>query len=231
MKTAVIVDGAFFLKRFFELYKNKPDIDLTNPKDIINELQIICYKHLKDGKTQSELYRIFFYDCPPVLKKVHYPISHKPLDFSKGGEAQLRLAIHNQLKRTRKVALRLGRLQAISGWVIKKKVMEEILKGKSNIKSFTDLKDSDFVYDIKQKSVDMKIGIDIASLAYKKQVDKIVLIAGDADFVPAAKLARREGIDFVLDSMHQNIAPDLFEHIDGFKSYAYKSNNKNTKQT
>lgn len=64
----------------------------------------------------------------------------------------------------------------------------------------------------------MRIGIDIASLAYKKQVDRIVLIAGDSDFVPAAKLARREGIDFVLDPMWAPIKPDLFEHIDGLKS-------------
>ena len=64
----------------------------------------------------------------------------------------------------------------------------------------------------------MKIGIDIASMAYKRQVEKIVLIAGDSDFVPAAKLARREGIDFVLDPMGAPIKPDLFEHIDGLRS-------------
>lgn len=64
----------------------------------------------------------------------------------------------------------------------------------------------------------MKIGVDIASLAYKKQVDQIVLIAGDSDFVPAAKLARREGIDFVLDPLDAPIKEQLFEHIDGKRS-------------
>ena len=68
----------------------------------------------------------------------------------------------------------------------------------------------------------MKIGIDIATLAYKKLVDQIVLISGDSDFVPAAKLARREGIDFVLDSMGNHIADDLLEHIDGLQTY-YKN--------
>ncbi len=29
----------------------------------------------------------------------------------------------------------------------------------------------------------MRIGLDIASLAYKKQVNQIVLISGDSDFV------------------------------------------------
>ena len=70
-----------------------------------------------------------------------------------------------------------------------------------------------------QKGIDMKIGIDIASLALKRFVDKIVLISGDSDFVPAAKLARREGIDFVLDPMHSShVENNLFEHIDGLAS-------------
>ena len=64
----------------------------------------------------------------------------------------------------------------------------------------------------------MRIGIDIASMAYKKQVTRIILISGDSDFVPAAKLARREGIDFVLDPMGARISDDLSEHVDGIKS-------------
>lgn len=64
----------------------------------------------------------------------------------------------------------------------------------------------------------MRIGLDIASLAYKKQTDQIILIAGDSDFVPAAKLARREGIDFILDPMWTTIKENLFEHIDGLMS-------------
>ena len=46
-----------------------------------------------------------------------------------------------------------------------------------------------------------------------------MLISGDSDFVPAAKVARREGVDFILDSMGQSVSDDLFLHIDGFKSY------------
>ena len=46
----------------------------------------------------------------------------------------------------------------------------------------------------------------------------MILIAGDSDFVPAAKLARREGIDFVLDPMGAAIHEELSEHIDGLVS-------------
>ena len=49
----------------------------------------------------------------------------------------------------------------------------------------------------------------------------IVIIAGDSDFVPAAKLARREGIDFILDPMGANIDPTLFEHIDGLEDSSH----------
>ena len=80
------------------------------------------------------------------------------------------------------------------------------------------LTDRDVKYDVRQKGVDMRIGLDIASLAYKKLVDQIILVAGDSDFVPAAKLARREGIDFLLDPMWASIRDDLHEHIDGLCS-------------
>jgi uncharacterized LabA/DUF88 family protein len=64
----------------------------------------------------------------------------------------------------------------------------------------------------------MRIGTDIATLSYKRNVEQIVLVAGDADFVPAAKLARREGLDFVLDPMWKDIHPSLNEHVDGIRS-------------
>jgi len=64
----------------------------------------------------------------------------------------------------------------------------------------------------------MRVGLDIASVSYKRQVDQIVLVAGDSDFVPAAKLARREGVDFILDPMWGPIADDLHEHVDALRS-------------
>tara|TARA_X000000950_G_C13603865_1_gene532504 strand:+ start:442 stop:666 length:225 start_codon:yes stop_codon:yes gene_type:complete len=60
----------------------------------------------------------------------------------------------------------------------------------------------------------MKIGLDIATLAFKEQVEQMILIAGDSDFVPAAKFARKEGVDFILDPMLNNIDSTLHEHID-----------------
>ena len=80
------------------------------------------------------------------------------------------------------------------------------------------LTEKDFEPDFVQKGVDMRIGLDIASLTHKSLVSRTVLIAGDSDFVPAAKYARREGVDFFLDPMWQSIfgtyrIPHLRNHV------------------
>jgi uncharacterized LabA/DUF88 family protein len=174
--------------------------------------------HLKDEHVpggRRELYRIFFYDCPPLMKKAHQPISKSAIDFSKTPVAIFRLGLHDELRKLRKCALRLGHLGGDAQWAMKEGVLEQLLKGE---RSFGELTDQDFTYAASQKGVDMRIGLDIASMAYKRQVDQIVLVAGDSDFVPAAKLARREGIDFILDPMWKPIHAELFEHIDGLRS-------------
>jgi uncharacterized LabA/DUF88 family protein len=85
-------------------------------------------------------------------------------------------------------------------------------------KSFDDLTDDDFSIDTLQKGVDMRLGLDVASLAYKRQVEQIVLVVGDSDFVPAAKMARREGIDVIIDPLGQALHDELFEHTDGVRT-------------
>lgn len=127
----------------------------------------------------------------------------------------------NELKSKRKFALRLGVLaeeQAV--YNLRPETTKKLLAGKIDLQNITE---KDLCLSIKQKGVDMRIGIDIVSMAIKKQVDKIVLIAGDSDFVPAAKLARREGVDFVLDPMWAPIKPQLHEHIDGLKSFQLRT--------
>lgn len=60
----------------------------------------------------------------------------------------------------------------------------------------------------------MRIGLDMASMTLKRQVDTIILVTGDSDFIPAAKLARREGAELILDSMGQKVSAELREHVD-----------------
>jgi len=176
----------------------------------------MCIAHLVQEGRKRRLYRIFFYDCPPITKKVHNPISKKAIDLSQSQLAQWRNAFHNELRKLRKTALRLGYLNERSGhWTVRQEVLKRLLNKEIAIDELTE---EDVKYEAHQKGVDMRIGLDIASMAFKGQVDQIVLVAGDSDFVPAAKRARREGIDFVLDPMWASIRPDLHEHIDGLHS-------------
>ena len=128
---------------------------------------------------------------------------------------RLELKFLDELKKKRKVALRLGILEDRKRWIIKPSKTKELLTKKLSI---DDLTEDDVQFDFSQKRVDIKIGLDIASMTLKNQVEQIILISGDSDFVPAAKLARREGIDFLLDPMWNPIKPHLFEHIDGLVS-------------
>jgi uncharacterized LabA/DUF88 family protein len=210
MATAILIDGDFFIRRFRFLAGKQ------SAKKVATDLHWMCREHLKQPDRKRDLYRIFFYDCPPLTKKVHNPVTKKALDFSTTGTAVWRTEFHDELRRLRKVALRLGYLnERVGHWAIRPEKLKELLDGATTVAQLTE---QDVLYTVPQKGVDMRIGLDIASLAFKKQVDQIVLVAGDSDFVPAAKLARREGIDFILDPMWATIRDDLHEHVDGLRS-------------
>lgn len=211
MKTAILVDGGFYRRRAQIMIGEK------SAEERAKELDNYCRRHLSEkNQGKHELYRIFYYDCPPMDKKVYHPFLKKQVDFSKSELNVWMTQFLDELKKHRKFALRLGKLaDAQACYTLRPQVVKKICNGKV---TFNDLKEGDFMIDVDQKGVDMKIGLDIASMAYKKQVDQIVLISGDSDFVSAAKLARREGIDFVLDPLGAPIKDDLFEHIDGLRT-------------
>jgi uncharacterized LabA/DUF88 family protein len=68
--------------------------------------------------------------------------------------------------------------------------------------------------EIRQKRVDIKIGLDVAWLASRRIVDRIALVTADTDFVPAMKFARREGVQVILVPLDQKPRPELVEHAD-----------------
>ena len=220
-KIAVLIDSGFFIKRFNYLYNKNGKM---SAEDVANAMYTMAHSHV--GKNNF-LYRIFYYDCKPLEKKFHNPISHKVVDFSKTKECLFRKTLFEELKKKRKVALRLGTVKDNRQWQIYSTKVKELLDGTIDIHSLTE---NDVYLNIRQKGIDMKIGVDIASLSLKRFVDTIVLFSGDADFVPAAKLARREGVDFILDPMNANVDPQLFEHIDGMKSVAPPGHKKRTKK-
>lgn len=214
IRTAILVDGGFYRKRAYVAFG-----DIT-PEQRADELESYCKRHLTETlygeKITHQLYRIFYYDCMPANKGVFNPITKKTYELSQSPMHSWAIEFFDCLKKKRKFALRFGKLSENQAYYnLKPNITKELLVGKKQI---NDITEQDLKLYIDQKGVDMKIGLDIASLAYKHQVDQIVLISGDSDFVSAAKLARREGIDFVLDPLGSTVKPDLFEHIDGLRS-------------
>lgn len=218
-KVAILIDGGYFLKRLPTVFTR------ANPRDpdsVAWALRRLITSHLKFlnrieklPHERALLYRSFYYDAKPYLGKEHRPISGRAVDYRRSDEARFRLALHDQLRRMSHMAVRLGEVRRERGWTLREEPQKRLLKGEITI---ADLTDEDFTLGLRQKAVDMRIGTDIASLPLKRQVDTIVLVAGDSDFVPASKLARREGVKVVLDPLWRSVAAELFEHIDGLRS-------------
>lgn len=215
MKTAILIDGGFYRKVAI------PAFGYKNPEESAKELYSYCVRHLTENLKNEqniikhELYKIFYYDCKPLNKQVFHPYLQKTIDLSKTDEYKWMNKFLEELKKKRKVVIRLGEISDISTkYILKEDIQKKLMSG---IFKLEDIRENDFKFVAEQKGVDMKIGLDIALMSFKKQVNQIVLIAGDSDFVPASKLARREGIDFILDPLGRKIKENLFEHIDGMR--------------
>lgn len=211
-KTAILVDGGYYRKRAIALWGK--DITAAARAD---ELFRYCLLHITEPEEPRDLYRIFYYDCPPMTREIVHPLTKEKIVFAEQAGTKWANAFYEELAKKRKIAIRLGELaESQANYVLKSDALRSILSDERNV---SDLKKTDFKMDVKQKGVDMRIGLDVASLAYGGYVDQIVLIAGDSDFIPVAKMARKHGIDFILDPMKQFIKPKLSEHIDGIECY------------
>lgn len=153
MSVAFLIDGGFFLKRYRVTYG-----PYKSPDQVAKTLMGMCYAHMKklnevkkDLPRETftlELYRIFFYDCEPYTKRVHNPVSGKCIDFSRTPIAIFRENFFQELRKQRKVALRLGYLQDNAGWKFASDKTKELLKGKT---ALADLTEEDVRLDLKQK--------------------------------------------------------------------------------
>lgn len=152
------------------------------------------------------LHRIYFYDAKPLEGVSSLPLSGGIIDFGKSATASRNKRLHAELSREPFFALRYGELFH-GGWRLKKRVLR-LPDARAEIES------ADFEPDIRQKGVDMRIGLDIASLTLKHQVQVVVLVTADSDFIPAMKFARREGAQLFLITLGHGIRDAMREHSD-----------------
>lgn len=247
-RVAILVDAGFFLKRIRSVVREEHRDSAQKVARLVNLLSRNHVTYLTGAdrhRWHDHVYRIFFYDATPYDGQAHHPLKNRIIDFGKTPEAQFRLELFECLRRQRKVALRLGKVNRESDWSPPAGQVRRLLTtrnwlssldlatAESGVLSLTkaqveegirlqkrwlEITDDSVSLGLRQKGVDMRIGLDIASITLKKQADTIILVSGDSDFVPAAKLARREGVEFILDPLWQSVNDDLFEHIDGLHS-------------
>ena len=246
-KVAVLIDGGFFYKRIkkWKTIDRDDPVHVAKAAQALCKKHIIKLTRSphNGGEWLDHVYRLFYYDAEPFEKQTHHPLKNQLVKFANTDEAKFRRALFNEIRKKRKFALRLGSLKEEGTWTPHSRHQKGLLKIWHHREYLTDLTknpdafdptksaealkalekwfalDEDGVhYPLRQKGVDMRIGLDIASMTLKNQVDTIGLVTGDSDFIPAAKLARREGVEVILDPMWQSVESDLSEHVDGISS-------------
>ena len=197
MKYAVLIDGGF-VKR-----KLRSGVESTSISDITRFLDRVRAHHALES---LQLYRVYWYDAPPLEGSAIRPLGGGRVDFGNTAMARANRELLSQLSALPYVSVRRGDL-VFRGWKVRSNRLPErepsvIIRG------------NDIEPNIQQKGVDMRIGLDIAALTMKRHADVIVLVAGDSDFIPAMKFARREGAQLFLVTLGHAIRPEMHEHAD-----------------
>ena len=160
------------------------------------------------------LLRVLYYDCAPYQGHPKLPVSGRPADFQ-GSDTWLKV-----LAAKPRFAVRLGTLK-FRGFEPKS----------VPVPPSGPVSDDDFKPRFEQKGVDMRIGLDIATYANNRSVDRIILITGDTDCLPAMKLARTAGLQVVLVRFpRQRLAQELLWHSDFHRSVAWPSQPESVRQ-
>jgi uncharacterized LabA/DUF88 family protein len=198
-RVALLLDGGFVKKKLTESLDRFPDY-----KDILGLCDSILQKPRLIGKP---LFRIYYYDAPPLEGAATNPIDNSTVNFSNSPQAARNRALIDTLELQPDFAVRRGTLIQ-SGWKLGSSALRNLAQNPHPLSG------RDLVPDIQQKGVDIRIGLDIASIALKKAVQILVLVTGDSDFVPPMKFARTEGLRVYLETLGHGVKRELKAHAD-----------------
>jgi len=199
---AILLDGGFVTKKLKERLGHPAKAQ--DVVDLCDEIKV------SDELSHYELLRTYFYDAPPSLEAVNRPISFERYNLAETERAKQAQSLYDLLELRPGFALRMGetRLNPLH-WKLKPKSVKQISENPR------ELEDRDFVLDINQKGVDIRIGLDMARLALRDMVRAVVVVTGDSDFVPAFKFVRREGVKVMLCTLgHKGARRELKAHAD-----------------
>lgn len=196
---AICVDGGF-IQKVLKARLGRP----ATAEDILAECDRIA---AHEAFANCDLLRIYYYDAPPAKGVISNPLNGETTDLAASDRYALAAKLHATLLAAPNVALRMGDI-INAGW----KVSEGYVA--SCAREPRPLSPGDLRPNLRQKGVDIRIGLDIARLALNDTVRSLAVVTGDTDFVPAFKFARREGIRVYLDSLGRGVRPELIEHSD-----------------
>jgi uncharacterized LabA/DUF88 family protein len=197
MKYALLMNGGFLRRKLGSL---------AAPATVSRIARFIEQVKAHPSLSSRELYRSYWYDAMPLEGHMRRPLRGGHINFRNTRSARENPQLLRDLCKLPNVSLRQGDL-VIRGW----RVRHGRLPDREPSVTLTA---EDIEPDIQQKGVDMRIGLDIASLTLKRHVDTIVLVSGDSDFVPAMKFARREGAQLYLVPLGHGVRYEMLEHSD-----------------
>lgn len=198
-QVAILLDGGFVKKRLKLRLKRFPMtqdvVDLTTT--------IMGHVRLHD----ADLFRVFYYDSPPFQGSSMNPLDRSVVDFSATVAAKQNQSLLDSLELEPDFAVRRGEI-ANRGWKLGTQALKSLRKGPRPITAH------DLIPDMEQKGVDLRIGLDIASIALRNVVAVLVLVTGDSDLVPAMKFARTQGLKVYVEALGNPIRRELRAHAD-----------------
>lgn len=194
---AMLLDGGFLRRK---LGSTRSPATAKTIADFAKSVQLLsCLSGMR-------LHRIYYYDARPLDGVANVPLGGGQRDFGASELAIQNRSIQSELPREAFFALRFGELSH-DGWHLKPRIQNR--PGPT-----VQISAADFKPTIRQKGVDMRIGLDIASLTLKRQASVIVLATADSDFIPAMKFARREGAQLFLVTLGHGVKEGMREHAD-----------------
>src|SRR5437867_8357641 len=198
-RVAILLDGGFVRVMLDKKHGHFPSV---------SEIASLCTDILKSPRLDGvQLFRVYYYGSPPASGKATNPVDGSEIELGTTTSAVKNQSLLDQLELRPDFAVRRG-TAIFTGWKLKLDALEELVKTKRPFRP------KDIVPDIKQKGVDLKIGLDIAWISTRQIADIIVLVSGDSDMVPAMKFARKEGLKVYLETLGKSVKRELCAHAD-----------------
>ena len=210
-KYAILLDAGFVRERLKSALRES---HLVKAGDIVR-----CVEGIKTRLAEEmhafpplSLYRVFYYDGEPYNKSVKFPLSGaSDKEYARKEANDVNAATISELRKIPFFAVRLGHT-VHRGWQIHHSAFDSQNKRESG--KSVEITGEHLKPIIRQKGVDARLGLDIASLSLKRFVDIIVLVTGDSDFASPAAFARKEGRQVVLVTLGHSINEKLRDSAD-----------------